>query len=213
MMRKVIDLDKLKDEEDLENRKREYERYLNSHINGVKKYFKQLFLSPSLQRILDSDYEFKTFTKDELESAIEKASKIVDKHDSSKWDEEEFDVYRYKFYPTVKEKSDKGYESKLKDKFKEAWIHHYMNNEHHTEYWCKSDSDGNMLPDKDMPLEYILEMLCDWCSMSFFKNTKVVDWYENFADKEKSHMTDKTKSIVDELLYDILPYIGVPVIG
>ena len=62
MMRKVIDLDKLKDEEDLENRKREYERYLNSHINGVKKYFKQLFLSPSLQRILDSDYEFKTFT-------------------------------------------------------------------------------------------------------------------------------------------------------
>ena len=158
MMRKVIDLDKLKDEEDLENRKREYERYLNSHINGVKKYFKQLFLSPSLQRILDSDYEFKTFTRDELESAIEKASKIVDKHDSSKWDEEEFDVYRYKFYPTVKEKSDKDYESKLKDRFKEAWIHHYMNNEHHTEYWCKPDSDGNVSPDKDMPLEYILEM-------------------------------------------------------
>lgn len=53
-----------------------------------------------------------------------------------------------------------------------------------------------------MPYEYIIEMLCDWIAMSYKFGDSTIKWYETEADDEKKCFTDKTKKIVEYLLYE-----------
>lgn len=208
-IRKVIDLDALREEEEINNKNNEYYRYLRNHISGVRRSFEQLFKNPNLSRFLYDGYKFKTFTFEELDKAIDKAESIIPLHDESKYSDEEFYGYRHHFYPTEKEKASDTYKEEDDKVFGDAVFHHYINNKHHSEYWCKRDKDNNFIPDKDIPLEYILEMMSDWGSMSVFKHSDMKDWWINHADEEKSHMTEKTISIINELVFDILPYLGI----
>ena len=111
---------------------------------------------------------------------------MISEHDDSKFGEEEFEPYAKHFY------DDDDYSLD----YDEAWEHHWMNNEHHPEHWLG----------QDMPLIYILEMLCDWGSFSIDKNdfTELSKYYYGQAkDDDEKNLSDNTKEIIEEILEKI----------
>lgn len=117
---------------------------------------------------------------------------LIKEHDESKFSEEEFEPYAQKWFGDKKETFE----------YEEAWKHHYMNNEHHPEYWLG----------EDMPLIYILEMICDWGSFSIAKGDfkELSDFYYNKAmnDPEKN-LSEATKEIIHDLLQKINSAAGI----
>ena len=108
---------------------------------------------------------------------------VIREHDESKFGEEEFEPYAKHFY------DDDDYSLE----FDEAWEHHWMHNEHHPEYWLG----------QDMPLIYILEMLCDWGSFSIDKkdfNELISYYYDEAKDDDEKNLSDNTKKIIEEIL-------------
>jgi hypothetical protein len=108
---------------------------------------------------------------------------LIKAHDESKFSEEEFEPYAQKWFG----------DGKKTREYELAWEHHYMNNEHHPEYW-----DG-----EDMPYIYILEMICDWGSFSIASGDmkELYDFYYNKAkaDPEKN-LSEATKEIIEDIL-------------
>jgi hypothetical protein len=147
---------------------KEYQEYVFGHRARVKKFADWL----------------KTNCPDVFEGVdLETFDEIINEHDESKFSEEEFEPYAQYFY---KDKKDNF-------QFEEAWKHHWMNNEHHPEYWLG----------EDMPYIYILEMLCDWGSFSVEK----VDmselsefYYEKAKDDPEKNLSDATKEIIEDIL-------------
>ena len=45
--------------------------------------------------------------------------------------------------------------------YSKAWLHHKGHNKHHWEYWIDFADDGMIIANK-MPVEYVIEMCCDW---------------------------------------------------
>ena len=117
---------------------------------------------------------------------LEIFDEIIKEHDESKWSEEEFEPYAQHFYGDKKNDFE----------FEEAWKHHWMHNEHHPEFWLG----------EDMPLIYILEMICDWGSFSIEKKDfkELSNFYYNKArDDEEKNLSDATKEIIEEILTKI----------
>jgi hypothetical protein len=111
---------------------------------------------------------------------------MIKEHDESKFSEEEFVPYA-RFWYDDSEHYDYDPEYEL------AWEHHYMNNEHHPEYW-----DG-----EDMPYIYILEMLCDWGSFSIAKKDfkELSDYYYNEAkEDDEKNLSEATQEIIEDVL-------------
>ena len=111
---------------------------------------------------------------------------VIAEHDESKFSEPEFEAYAERFYNNGEE----GFE------FKEAWTHHWTHNEHHPEHWLG----------EDMPLIYILEMLCDWGSFSIDKGDfrELSKYYYSEAkDDEEKNLSENTKAIIEEILSKI----------
>ena len=176
-------------------KEKEYLDYINTHIANVKKayeiYFKPLLLSYNLVNGL-SDELFK--------EAIREAEVNIDKHDESKFGDDEFDGYRAKYYPTEAEKllSDED-QRNIMDRAELCWEHHYTNNPHHPKYWIDKQT-GEI---KDMELVYIIEMICDWQSFSIKSNNEsdsAWNFYTTKAIDEKKAMTDNTKQLVEAIL-------------
>ena len=147
---------------------KEYLEYINSHKARVGEFSKWLLSScPDLFEGVDEEV-FKDLIKE---------------HDESKFSEEEFEAYAQYFYG-----------SKDNDlEFEEAWKHHWMNNEHHPEYWLG----------EDMPYIYILEMLCDWGSFSIDKGDlkELSDFYFNKAKEDpEKNLSEATKEIIEDIL-------------
>ncbi len=108
---------------------------------------------------------------------------LIEEHDESKFSEEEFEPYAQKWF---------GDGIKTLE-YDEAWKHHWMNNEHHPEYWLG----------EDMPYIYILEMICDWGSFSIDKGDlgELSDFYYNKAKEDpEKNLSDNTKVIIEEIL-------------
>lgn len=133
----------------------EYNDYLKKHINGVVhawiKYandFIQIFnLSDATVGLIEN---------------------LVKNHDKSKYDRCEFNPYRKRFYPNEKENNRS---EKDENEYREAILHHYHNNPHHWNYWVYYDINEPENPMiLDMPDCYIIELICDWISVS--DNTK-----------------------------------------
>jgi len=172
-------------------KEKEYINYINNHKLKVREIYLNKFVP-----LLDKSLTLETISEDEFKQGIRDAESNINTHDDSKFGEEEFDQYRMRYYPTVEEKKwlEANYGENL-DKFvEEAVDHHYKINPHHPKYWV--EENGNI---RDMSINYIIEMLCDWISSG--DDTRV--WYQNSASKEKSWMSTRTKQIVEELL-DIL---------
>lgn len=79
-------------------------------------------------------------------------------HDLSKFSPTEF-ISSARYYqgnrsPIEAEKEVLGYSA--------AWLHHKGCNKHHWEYWTDFDAtDGHVLA-AEIPIRYVIEMVCDW---------------------------------------------------
>ena len=162
-----------------EERCQEYENYLTNHISNVQKAFE----------VCDKEKlkELTNLTDEDLEDLEYQISQ----HDDSKYESEEWDAYLDWFYPEDEnaEKDEYAYDC--------AWIHHCHNNPHHFQYWLCFNDDGTAKP-IDMPLNYIIEALCDWHSFSAQNpDSSAKKWWEEHRDV--FNMTDKTKEWFDIL--------------
>lgn len=150
---------------------KEYKDYVLAHKDRVKQFAD--WLKESCPDIFE-DVDLDSFNE------------VIEEHDESKFSEEEFEPYAQKWF---------GDKKKTRE-YELAWEHHYMNNEHHPEYW-----DG-----EDMPYIYILEMICDWGSFSVEKKDlkELSDFYYNKAqDDPEKNLSDATKEIIHDLLAKI----------
>ena len=168
--------------ERVSDRSEEYYKYLENHIDGVKKSYESI--KDDLLTIVD----FNEHELDELEHKI-------NNHDASKYDDVEFYPYLHHFYP-----SKAGADNEAL--YDEAWNHHQKCNDHHWQYWILQKDSGEQKI-LDMPLNCIIEMLCDWSSFKY-NNPKSTakNWYDN--NKDKMLLSDNTKNKIEELL-EMLP--------
>lgn len=169
------------EDSDYQSRVEQYEDYLTEHISNVQKAFDLCDKNrlKELTELTDEDLE-------DIEIQISH-------HDESKYDDEEWNAYLDWFYP------EKGKEDN-KDEYAYdcAWVHHWHNNPHHYQYWLCIDDDGTVRP-IDIPLNCIIEALCDWHSFSA-KNAESTakKWWEDH--KDVFVMTDTTKEWFDKLV-------------
>ena len=68
-----------------------------------------------------------------------------------------------------------------KETFDKAWLHHQHRNKHHWQYWLLK-KDDRVIKCLEMPIEYALEMLCDWKGAGEAQGKKggwkeVKEWY------------------------------------
>ena len=103
-MRKVLDAFEVSDNE-VEINRELYRKYVTTHIENVRKGYQKFFVPLCNNDSVNPKY----FTKQEMIDAIAKLGNHVLLHDATKWSPEEFEPYRYKFYPTKQEKSDPNY--------------------------------------------------------------------------------------------------------
>jgi hypothetical protein len=116
---------------------------------------------------------------------------LIKAHDESKFSEEEFEPYAQKWFG----------DGKKTREYELAWEHHYMNNEHHPEYWAG----------EDMPYIYILEMICDWGSFSIASGDmkELSDFYYNKAKEDpEKNLSDATQEIIEDIISRIDSVIG-----
>lgn len=179
------------DYKDIERPKHEQDYYnrLLLHRRNVYKAFKNLIENPASNITLDGVPVY---------NYADKIRDAVENHDASKFGDEEFDPYRVHWHPTTYEiylmNNDEDFRKKADEEYEEAKLHHLAVNDHHPEYWCTGQEI------RDMSIEAILHMLCDWDGMGYENggNTKIW-WSENKEDKSKK-MSPKTVEIVDKLV-------------
>ena len=157
--------------EDLDGYQKEYKEYVDAHKERVSQFADWLKENlPGLFENID----------------VELFDEMIRDHDESKYSEEEFEPYAQKWFGGGKKTLE----------YEEAWKHHWMNNEHHPEFWLG----------EDMPYIYILEMLCDWGSFSIDKGDfkELSDFYFNKAkDDPDKNLSEATKEIIEDILSQI----------
>ena len=108
---------------------------------------------------------------------------LIAEHDESKFSKEEFKPYAEKWF---------GNSGKTPE-YEAAWEHHWKNNKHHPEYW------GG----KDMPVPFIIEMLCDWLSFGLKQNNpaEIISFYKEKAkDDPEKNLSKATKTYIENFL-------------
>ncbi len=156
-------------------KKLEQENIKNSknYIDEHKKCVKMAYVK--LLPFLTSEFNL-------TKAKIQDLAVQIDNHDNSKYEPSELVPYANYFFGA---RSDETIEN-----FKVAAMQHKLKNAHHPEFW-----DG-----KDMPLNYIIEMVCDWWAFSIAKNdlTKTLAWYD--TNKQKLNLSQNTTEIVEKIL-------------
>lgn len=169
--------------ENLDGYQEEYKKYIEDHKDRVRQFAE--WLRGQCSEVFEG-------------VDLDAFNDIIQEHDDSKFSEEEFEPYAQKFYG----KQDiNGKPLDLVPGYDEAWKHHWMNNEHHPEFWLG----------EDMPLIYILEMLCDWGSFSIesgdLRELSKYYW-EQARDDEEKNLSENTKTIIEEILSKIDSVLG-----
>ena len=158
---------------------KEYLDYIHKHIQGVRDAYNNIFLP--------------NFGNTVSEKLKRKMGPIIDLHDNSKYSEEEFTPYCKKFYVH----HDKTKYDRME--FDRAWMHHQNVNKHHWQYWVLiNDTDEPQLQPMEIPLEYIIEMLCDWQSAGKFYGNSAHKWY--IDQYNKFIFTPRTRSIIEKYI-------------
>ena len=140
-----------------------------------------------------------TLDDDFIKSHKDELDEIIENHDNSKYEDDEFGPYRAKYYPVNEEES-----ATADGPFQVAWKHHYDNNPHHWQYWTDShgELDDEKYDSEKVKLAYI-EMLCDQLAMSMQFNNRPDEWYESNKDnmklypEEKRYYEDLLKQVCD----------------
>ena len=151
----------MKDPNISENQKiqeKRYKEYIDNHKKNVIETWEELKKNKIIH-----DFILK-------ESQNENIDKILDKnvalHDNSKYGEEEWEPYRKRFYPVNEEEKKSS-----KKEFGKAWAHHKKINTHHHEHWEEINQN------EKMPFTDVVEMCCDWISMSKVLGGTALSWY------------------------------------
>lgn len=162
----------------IEQQEKIYREYIDNHRQNVQKAWVNMKSNSECMDLI---------IKNLNENIISLIDFMIDAHDLSKYQKDEFDAYRKQFYPVTPEEKELN-----KDAFDKAWKHHYYNNLHHWDWWYET---GNM---DNMSLQYVVEMICDWEAMGYkFGNTSK-QWYEK--NKDEIHLGKKQRIFAEELM-------------
>ena len=157
---------------------REYDNYLEQHKENVRKGFE--------------------WFRENLPALIENIPnlewQICFHHDQSKTESDEYYAYDKYFYGNNRS-------FQVVQEFNYAWLRHIHRNPHHWQYWILTNDDpdlGEIV--MDMPINYIIEMICDWWAFSWNKGdlTEIFKWYDE--RKEYIKLSDKTRRILETIL-------------
>ena len=163
---------------------KEYNKYLQEHRANVAKAF--YWMQTNVPHLMVDDYEIQ----------------ITTAHDKSKSDPEEYGAYDQHFYG-----KDQSHDVELA--YQKAWLNHIHSNPHHWQHWILNNDDpneGEIL--LDIPYNYIVEMICDWWSFSWFKGNllEIFSWYEEHKNYIKLH--PNTRKLVEDILSRIQNKLG-----
>ena len=162
---------------------REYDIYLQNHKDNVRKGYEWIKLY--IPEIL------KGLNLDELDAQIGM------EHDASKTSIDEYGSYDRYFYG-----GNRSYQV-VRD-FNYSWLFHIHRNPHHWQYWVLiNDEPGEGMTILDIPMNYIIEMICDWLSFSIGKGDmyEIFKWYDEHKDHIK--LSNKTRKTVEDILAKI----------
>lgn len=162
---------------------RQYDTYLTLHKANVRKGF--YWIREHLPELIPSA------DPHHLED-IE--HQICFAHDASKSEQDEYGPYDAYFYG-----GNRSYA--VVQEFNHAWLRHQHRNPHHWQYWIlHHDNSDEGVTILDMPMVYIVEMICDWWAFSWSKGNlrEIFSWYDEHKDYMK--LSDKTRKEVESIL-------------
>jgi len=142
---------------------KKYKAYIDNHKKNVVETWEELKKNKIIY-----DYIMTQNQKENIENIESIINKNVQMHDNSKYGEEEWEPYRKHFY-SVNEEEKKS----SKKEFGKAWEHHKKTNTHHHEHWEEINQNN------EMPLTDVVEMCCDWISMSKVLGGTALSWYKS----------------------------------
>lgn len=172
----------------IEDSKRAYEEYILQHKQNVKDAWNYLQIEfPNYPFVTDKYINYYI-------------TKLVDKHDDSKYEDIEFEPYRKFFYPTA-EDTNKDIIQKEYDK---AWVHHYSNNPHHWEYWVEFDKNKERECLRFIREAFLIERICDWMAMSKYNHNKVIDWYNDNIGT--MYLPDDDRKFIEDIIFKLKNY-------
>lgn len=166
----------------IKEKEEQYKEYIDNHRANVKKAWDNMKNNHKCVAIIS-----KQVTANSIRSLVEMIDNLVDKHDLTKYEAEEFDAYRRNFYPINDEEKESA-----KEDFTKAWVHHYSKNLHHWDWWYKTGNQENM------PFTYCVEMVCDWIAMGYHYNNTATEWYEK--EKDNIHLGIDQRQFVEKLM-------------
>ena len=148
-----------------------YDDYLRKHKSGVAQAYQ--WIADNVPSLIPLNSQLK-----------------IDQHDASKFLKEEYDAYDAYFYGNNQSHA-------VVEDFNRAWLHHIHCNPHHWQHWVLLEDDpktGENYVCIPMPLDYILEMICDWWSFSFAAGNlrEIFTWYAEHKDIMKLHKHTRT---------------------
>ncbi|MCI9004441.1 MAG: hypothetical protein HFH39_04215 [Lachnospiraceae bacterium] len=115
-------------------------------------------------------------------------------HDQSKSEMDEYAAYDTYFYGGNRSFA-------VVQEYRKAWLLHIHRNPHHWQHWVLINDD----PDEgeiilEMPVNYILEMICDWWAFSWAEGNllEIFKWYDGHKNYMKLH--PKTRNMVEDIL-------------
>lgn len=177
---------------------REYDEYLKEHIGAVQKGWK--WMEENLLNREGFDDWIREQYQEEFDPIdIFEIRDLVQHHDDSKTDPEEYFHYDDYFYL---KKDNRSFETV--ERFNRAFLIHMHRNPHHWQYWVLTDDnkgDGEKVI--EMPLSYIFEMICDWWSFSWRADdlTTIFKWWDEHKDWIRLHK--RSRKVVNYILAEM----------
>lgn len=157
-----------------------YMDYLDAHKQGVLDAYHEVLEPVLIREGIDS-------------SKLDEIEDVCSSHDESKYSEFEWDAYRDHFY-------DNAEYPRESDAFLRAWNHHQKTSPHHWQYWVLIQDDPasgtSVTRPLEMPLEYVIEMLCDWSSAGKHYGNTAYEWYQNCKNNMILH--GNTRALVEK---------------
>ena len=160
----------------LSNEAKHYLNYLNKHIQCVNLAYEKLKeIIPDLFEGYD-------------EEVILKTEQNIKCHDSMKFEPHNLQIYGEHFLNIADE-----------EEYNKVIHQHIMTCPHHFQHWLVFYTMEKIYA-LEMSYDYIIEMICDWYSFSFFKNdeTEIVRWYKKSRDR--MIFAPKTLAIIDKII-------------
>ena len=159
-----------------------YDEYIVAHKANVIKGYD--WLKGNLPEVFKGTQEF-----------VDLDLQIYD-HDDSKSRSDEYHAYDAYFYG-----NNRSYQ--VVQDFNKAWLLHIHRNPHHWQYWILVHDDPIEDTIIEMPLNYVIEMICDWWTFSWAKENlyEIFGWYEE--RKEYIRLNPRTRKTVEDILGQI----------